>query len=76
VPRARQRDRNTQDFGIKSQDWAGPSRASPRRQTAARSCPSLKEQQDKVEIQIALKALLFLATFMAARSLTAYFDGK
>jgi len=27
-----------------------------------------------VEIQIAFKALLFFATFMAARSLTAYLD--
>jgi len=29
-----------------------------------------------VEIQIALKVLLFFATFMAARSLTAYLDDK
>jgi len=30
----------------------------------------------KMEIEIALKALAFFAAFMAARSLTAYFEKK
>jgi len=47
---------------------------------ASRCAPAIQGQtmpgKDKMEIEIAFKALAFFAAFMAARSLTAYFKKK
>ena len=61
------RDRDAQDFGVKSQDQADP---------FALSSNQTMPGKDKMEIEIAFKTLAFFAAFMAARSLTAYFKEK
>jgi len=58
-----------QNFGLKSQDQAGPFHL---KQQSDRTMPG----KDKMEIKIAFLALAFFAAFMAARSLTAYFQKK
>ena len=70
--RARRRQRaemRQQNFGLKSQDQAGPFHI---KQQSDRTMSG----KDKMEIKIAFLALAFFAAFMAARSLTAYFQKK
>jgi hypothetical protein len=78
-----------QNYGLKSQDRAGPvvlstppaQRSSQQRDCRSRMRPRIIQGQtmpkrDKMEIQFAFLALAFFAAFMAARSLTAYFEKK